>query len=193
MSLRPTIAAFSGSIAEKLGAGEGNRTLVCSLGSCRSAIELHPQATKKIKVSLSLLPREIKHLQIDLKAETPRRVRRAHLTICARKRNEDHGMGLLQAESPMLFPIPVPEMSWNELSVVASGAVLPADQKAATVRIFRARHFLPLVVFTGHICVGEMTGSLHAGRSGELKRNIALLYGRNSNDAFNRLNRRLAH
>ncbi len=24
------------------GAGEGNRTLVCSLGSCRSAIELHP-------------------------------------------------------------------------------------------------------------------------------------------------------
>jgi hypothetical protein len=26
------------------GAGEGNRTLVCSLGSCRSAIELHPLA-----------------------------------------------------------------------------------------------------------------------------------------------------
>ena len=25
------------------GAGEGNRTLVCSLGSCRSTIELHPQ------------------------------------------------------------------------------------------------------------------------------------------------------
>jgi hypothetical protein len=25
------------------GAGEGNRTLVCSLGSCRSAIELRPQ------------------------------------------------------------------------------------------------------------------------------------------------------
>ena len=25
------------------GAGEGNRTLVCSLGSCRSAIELHPR------------------------------------------------------------------------------------------------------------------------------------------------------
>ena len=25
-------------------AGEGNRTLVCSLGSCRSAIELHPRA-----------------------------------------------------------------------------------------------------------------------------------------------------
>src|SRR5215207_9803458 len=30
----------------KLGAGEGNRTLVCSLGSCRSAIELHPQALR---------------------------------------------------------------------------------------------------------------------------------------------------
>ena len=26
----------------RCGAGEGNRTLVCSLGSCRSAIELHP-------------------------------------------------------------------------------------------------------------------------------------------------------
>ena len=26
------------------GAGEGNRTLVCSLGSCRSTIELHPRA-----------------------------------------------------------------------------------------------------------------------------------------------------
>ncbi len=25
------------------GAGEGNRTLVCSLGSCRSTIELHPR------------------------------------------------------------------------------------------------------------------------------------------------------
>ena len=25
------------------GAGEGNRTLVCSLGSCRSTIELRPQ------------------------------------------------------------------------------------------------------------------------------------------------------
>ncbi len=29
--------------APEAGAGEGNRTLVCSLGSCRSAIELHPQ------------------------------------------------------------------------------------------------------------------------------------------------------
>ena len=28
---------------EMAGAGEGNRTLVCSLGSCRSTIELHPR------------------------------------------------------------------------------------------------------------------------------------------------------
>jgi hypothetical protein len=27
-----------------IGAGEGNRTLVCSLGSCRSTIELRPRA-----------------------------------------------------------------------------------------------------------------------------------------------------
>src|SRR6478735_4419875 len=30
-------------IPKRVGAGEGNRTLVCSLGSCRSAIELRPQ------------------------------------------------------------------------------------------------------------------------------------------------------
>src|SRR3979411_890170 len=30
------------SVGQKFGAGEGNRTLVCSLGSCRSAIELRP-------------------------------------------------------------------------------------------------------------------------------------------------------
>jgi hypothetical protein len=30
--------------AAKAGAGEGNRTLVCSLGSCRSTIELRPQS-----------------------------------------------------------------------------------------------------------------------------------------------------
>jgi hypothetical protein len=30
------------SSAGMIGAGEGNRTLVCSLGSCRSTIELHP-------------------------------------------------------------------------------------------------------------------------------------------------------
>ena len=29
-------------ISARHGAGEGNRTLVCSLGSCRSTIELHP-------------------------------------------------------------------------------------------------------------------------------------------------------
>ncbi len=29
--------------ASRIGAGEGNRTLVCSLGSCRSTIELHPR------------------------------------------------------------------------------------------------------------------------------------------------------
>ena len=29
--------------AHKAGAGEGNRTLVCSLGSCRSTIELRPR------------------------------------------------------------------------------------------------------------------------------------------------------
>src|SRR5258706_5915136 len=28
---------------KKTGAGDGNRTHVCSLGSCRSTIELHPQ------------------------------------------------------------------------------------------------------------------------------------------------------
>jgi hypothetical protein len=31
---------------DRLGAGEGNRTLVCSLGSCRSAIELRPHIKK---------------------------------------------------------------------------------------------------------------------------------------------------
>ena len=33
------------------GAGEGNRTLVCSLGSCRSTIELRPHAQRLITVS----------------------------------------------------------------------------------------------------------------------------------------------
>ena len=32
------------------GAGEGNRTLVCSLGSCRSTIELHPLCQNKGEV-----------------------------------------------------------------------------------------------------------------------------------------------
>jgi hypothetical protein len=30
----------------ELGAGEGNRTLVCSLGSCRSTIELRPHVSQ---------------------------------------------------------------------------------------------------------------------------------------------------
>ena len=34
----------SAEIGLSLGAGEGNRTLVCSLGSCRSTIELRPQS-----------------------------------------------------------------------------------------------------------------------------------------------------
>src|SRR5688500_3450775 len=45
-----------------VGAGEGNRTLVCSLGSCRSTIELHPrrvadycQETTSSDVSLPVL------------------------------------------------------------------------------------------------------------------------------------------
>src|SRR5215467_4095099 len=32
-------------------AGEGNRTLVCSLGSCRSAIELHPQLNFRFSIA----------------------------------------------------------------------------------------------------------------------------------------------
>jgi hypothetical protein len=32
-------------------AGEGNRTLVCSLGSCRSAIELHPQGDFRFSIA----------------------------------------------------------------------------------------------------------------------------------------------
>ena len=35
------LTIFKNSVS--LGAGEGNRTLVCSLGSCRSAIELRPR------------------------------------------------------------------------------------------------------------------------------------------------------
>ena len=40
-------------LACKFGAGEGNRTLVCSLGSCRSTIELRP-LTYSIKSGTSL-------------------------------------------------------------------------------------------------------------------------------------------
>ena len=36
------------------GAGEGNRTLVCSLGSCRSTIELHPRGDAKQAGNLNL-------------------------------------------------------------------------------------------------------------------------------------------
>jgi hypothetical protein len=36
-----------------VGAGEGNRTLVCSLGSCRSTIELHPRRGSYRKPGLS--------------------------------------------------------------------------------------------------------------------------------------------
>src|SRR4030095_8820852 len=32
-------------------AGEGNRTLVCSLGSCRSTIELHPQRNFRFSIA----------------------------------------------------------------------------------------------------------------------------------------------
>src|SRR6266481_4876660 len=38
----------------RAGAGEGNRTLVCSLGSCRSAIELRPQIKDLGGVGLAL-------------------------------------------------------------------------------------------------------------------------------------------
>ena len=44
--LSPTIVAHKGSILNffvRSGAGEGNRTLVVSLGSLHSTIELHPQ------------------------------------------------------------------------------------------------------------------------------------------------------
>jgi hypothetical protein len=37
------LGSFLFSRVYDVGAGEGNRTLVCSLGSCRSAIELRPQ------------------------------------------------------------------------------------------------------------------------------------------------------
>jgi hypothetical protein len=40
------------SFEPKAGAGEGNRTLVCSLGSCRSAIELRPQSFQIQEINL---------------------------------------------------------------------------------------------------------------------------------------------
>ena len=39
-----TERASAGGRQRDTGAGEGNRTLVCSLGSCRSTIELRPQS-----------------------------------------------------------------------------------------------------------------------------------------------------
>ena len=41
------------------GAGEGNRTLVCSLGSCRSTIELRPRSIRHITASLGTKSRAI--------------------------------------------------------------------------------------------------------------------------------------
>jgi hypothetical protein len=38
---------LSGETLNGFGAGEGNRTLVCSLGSCRSTIELHPRPVRR--------------------------------------------------------------------------------------------------------------------------------------------------
>jgi hypothetical protein len=38
----------------RIGAGEGNRTLVCSLGSCRSTIELRPQTIDVVILFKSL-------------------------------------------------------------------------------------------------------------------------------------------
>src|SRR6476660_6770766 len=43
-------------LACRIGAGEGNRTLVCSLGSCRSTIELRPR-TPDFTRSLITRPR----------------------------------------------------------------------------------------------------------------------------------------
>jgi hypothetical protein len=42
----PTLFGFVGFI--EVGAGRGNRTLVCSLEGCRSTIELHPHRTPQI-------------------------------------------------------------------------------------------------------------------------------------------------
>src|SRR5260221_174311 len=48
----------SGKNTQPIGAGEGNRTLVCSLGSCRSTIELRPPMRF---FSMSRAPREAHH------------------------------------------------------------------------------------------------------------------------------------
>ena len=41
-------------------ADEGNRTLVCSLGSCRSTIELHPQVFYESKIIIPKRHRGVK-------------------------------------------------------------------------------------------------------------------------------------
>src|SRR5438874_10393126 len=41
---------------ERQSAGEGNRTLVCSLGSCRSTIELHPHLIGLVAYRRSFRP-----------------------------------------------------------------------------------------------------------------------------------------
>src|SRR4249919_1738781 len=45
-----------------VGAGEGNRTLVCSLGSCRSTIELRPHSCAMI---------ELRAVKVHVPAEPP--------------------------------------------------------------------------------------------------------------------------
>src|ERR1700730_13158479 len=49
----------------EFGAGEGNRTLVCSLGSCRSAIELRPRNVSSDAPSFDFITR------IDQKLRSP--------------------------------------------------------------------------------------------------------------------------
>src|SRR5690242_12373701 len=46
MSYRSTVLVMH--MKKEETAGEGNRTLVCSLGSCRSTIELHPRTAEPI-------------------------------------------------------------------------------------------------------------------------------------------------
>ena len=43
LKLYGTDEGTGGALIQGTGAGEGNRTLVCSLGSCRSTIELRPR------------------------------------------------------------------------------------------------------------------------------------------------------
>ena len=47
-------------------ADEGNRTLVCSLGSCRSTIELHPQMIFK---STSIIAKIVERVKASSKKE----------------------------------------------------------------------------------------------------------------------------